>query len=423
MQPAEQVVITGVGVVSPNGIGREAYWDALCEGRSGVRLLDDFAKQGLPIEFGGTVVDFDAKEFITPRKSLKVMSRVIQLGFTAAELARRDAHFEPSESDPERFGVLFGSDTINIDPQELIEAYQSCVEDGEFQFDLWGQRALGEMYPLWMLKYLPNMPACHIAIAHDARGPNNSIISGEVSSLLAVAEAMRVIERGQADVMVAGGASSKLHPLSWVFRDSSQVSRRAEEPERASRPFDSGRDGTVYGEGSAAFILESRRHAEARGAPIIANLLSYASTFASPSTNGARAGTAIESAINQALSSAGLAAAEIGHVNAHGLSTIDHDRVEAVAIRNTLGQVPVTAPKSFFGNLGAGTGSVEMAASIIGLAEGQIPFTLNVERPDPQCPIDVVRGEMRPMRRRTAMLLNQASTGQSVAVVVAAEGD
>ena len=420
MQPREEVVITGVGVASPIGIGHEPFWRSLIEGRSGVRSLSVFAGKGLPVEFGGEVVDFDPKQFITPRKSLKVMSRVIQLGVTAAELARQHAGLDSGSVDPERYGVVFGSDNIYLDPEELTPAFRSCMVNGKFDFARWGERALPEMYPLWMLKYLPNMPACHIAIAQDARGANNSIIHAEVSSLLAVAEAMRVIERGLADVMISGGTGSRVHPLSWVFRDSTDVSHRVEDPARASRPFDERRDGVVYGEGSGAFILESRRHAEARGAKPLARVRGYGSTFAVASNNGRAAGGAIRASIQQALSSSGLTAADIGHVNAHGVSSVIHDRIEAQSIRDVLGDVPVTAPKSFFGNLGAGSGSVEMAASVLGFVHGQIPQTLNLERLDHQCPIEVVRDAPRTLGKPAALLLNQASPGQAVAVVIEA---
>ena len=421
MQSAPEVVITGVGVVSPIGVGREAFWRSLVEGRTGVRKLEQFAGRGLPIEFGAEVVDFDPKQYITPRKSLKVMSRVIQLGVTAAELARQDAHLESSSVNPDRYGVVFGADTIYLEPEELTPAFTSCIVDGKFDFARWGERALPEMYPLWMLKYLPNMPACHIAIAQDARGPNNSIVLGEASSLLALAEAMRVIERGHADVMITGGTGSRIHPLSWVFRETREVSHRVEEPARASRPFDADRDGVVYGEGAGAFILESRAHAEARGATILARVLSYGSTFAPASSNGVAVGSAICASIERAISSSGLTPGDIGHVNAHGMSSVTHDRIEAQAIRKVLGEVPVTAPKSFFGNLGGGTGSVEMAATILGFQAGQIPRTLNLEKLDPDCPIDVVHGQPREIKKPVAVLLNQSTTGQAVAVVVAAE--
>ena len=419
MTGSREAVITGVGVVSPIGIGREAFWHSLLERRSGVKSLPAFVDSGLAVQFGAEITDFDPKEYVTPRKSLKVMSRNIQLGFTAAELARQDAAFQPGSADPERFGVILGSDPIYLEPEELIEAYRSCVVDGQFRFDQWGPRALGEMYPLWMLKYLPNMPACHIAIAQDARGPNNTITLSEVSSLLAIAEAMRVIERGHADILIAGGTGSRIHPLSWVFRTGEYISGRMSDPQAASRPFDADRDGMVCGEGAAALVMESREHAEARGARILARVVSYASTFEAPSNRPAT-GRAIMSGIRQAMASAQLTPDKLSHVNAHGVSTVQDDAVEAGAIREALGGVPVTAPKSFFGNLGAGTGAVEAVASILALASGEVPATLNYERPDPNCPIEVIHGSSYHSDQKAALLLNQASTGQSVALVIEA---
>lgn len=416
MTGPREAVITGVGVASPIGIGREAFWNSLIERRSGVRSLSDFAGTGLAVQYGGEITDFDPKEYVTPRKSLKVMSRNIQLGFTAAELARKDAALESSSVDPDRFGVVLGSDTMYLEPEELIEAFQSCVENGQFQFDRWGPRALGEMFPLWMLKYLPNMPACHIAIAQDARGPNNTITLGEVSSLLAIAEAQRVIERGQADVMFAGGTGSRLHPLSWIFRVQDYISTSAKSPETACRPFDADRNGMVYGEGAAAFVIESRQHAESRGAAILARIRSYASTFEAPSNEPT--GRAISASIRQALNAAELTPNRLSHVNAHGVSTVKDDAVEAGAIRETLGDIPVTAPKSYFGNLGAGGGAVEMAASVLSLVHGEVPATLNYETPDPKCPVEVIHGSSYRSEKSAALVLNQASTGQAVAVAL-----
>lgn len=418
MTRPREAVITGVGVVSPIGIGREAFWRSLLERRSGVRPLPHFSGTDLAVQFGGEVTDFDPKEFVTPRKSLKVMSRNIQLGFTAAELARQDACLQPGTVDPERFGVVLGSDTIYLEPEELIEAFQCCVADGKFDFPKWGSRALGEMYPLWMLKYLPNMPACHIAIAQDARGPNNTITLGEVSSLLAIAEAQRVIERGQADVMISGGTGSRLHPLSWVFRLQNNASRRFADPAAACRPFDADRDGMVNGEGAAAFVIESRQHAENRAASILATIRSYGSAFEAPSQE--RTGRAIVASIGQALSAAELTADQLGHVNAHGISTVPDDAVEARAIREAIGSASVTAPKSFFGNLGAGSGAVEMAASVLAINAGEVPATLNYERPDPACPVEVIHGSSYHTNRKAALVLNQASTGQAVALTIEA---
>ncbi len=428
MAPRREIVVTGVGVVSPIGIGSDHFWSSLCQRRSGVRSLDlfhhsdlrPFGHSDLPVTIGAVVDDFHPERYVRPRKALKVMCRDIQFGFVAADLACCGAGFDSSPVDPQRLGVVFGADMMTCDLEEMIDAYRGCMADGKFDFSLWGERALGEMHPLWMLKYLPNMPACHIGIAHDARGPNNSLTLGEVSSLSAVAEAMRVIERGQADAMIAGGTGSRLHPAIWIRRGVYQPSQRRDDPAGASRPFDADRDGVVYGEGAGAFILEERKHAEARGAQILARLLGHASTFEPHPRGQTLRGAAIRAAIRNALKDAGLQPADIGHVNAHGLSTKLDDPLEAQAIRDVLGDVPVTAPKSFFGNLGAGTGAVEAAVSVLAFHKGLVPPTLNYQRPDPDCPVNVIHGQPMQLTRPAALVLNQAHAGQSVAIVLGA---
>lgn len=421
MADGREVVITGLGVVSPIGIGNDAFWNSLAEGRGGVRRLSQFDNGCTPGPFGGEIVGFDPKLYVRPRKSLKVMCRDIQLAFAAAELAWADAGLPPHPPEPDRLGVVFGAELMPCEPAEIVAAYRACMADGRFDFARWGDRALSEMYPLWMLKYLPNMPACHVGIVRDARGPNNSLTLGEVSSLAAVAESTRVIQRGQADVMIAGGASSRIHPTIYVRSAALETSHRADAPEAASRPFDAGRDGLVNGEGAAAFVLETRAHALARGARVRARILSCAETFEPRPRGRPITGAAIESAIALALRRAGLAPSDVGHVNAHGMSTTLDDRVEARAIRRALGDVPVTAPKSFFGYLGAGTGAVEMAASVLALEHGRVPPTLNYERPDPECPVRVVAGGLAPLASPVALVLNHAQLGQAAAVAIAGE--
>ena len=416
-----EVVITGAGAASPIGIGYDAVRQALASGLSGVRRLRAFDTPEFPVRIGGEVVDFDARHHVTARKSLKVMSRSIQLAFASAKMAVDQAHLAAAGLSPERFGVVFGADMIQIEPDELVNAFRPCLHEGRFDFARWDERAMGEMFPLWLLKYLPNMPACHVAIAHDAQGPNNTIVLAEASSLLAIAEGMRVIERDGADVMIVGGTGSRLHPLAWAFRDNVQlVSPRTERPEQVSRPFDAARDGMVYGEGAAAFVLESRAGALARGAKILARILGFANTFEACTPGQTFPGQAIRTAIRQSLRDARLDAADVGHVNAHGLSTRQHDRAEALAIRETLGDVPVTAPKSYFGNLGGGSGAVELLATLAAFETGRVPRTLNYERADPDCPINVVQGQSLATDRKTAVVLNQTLTGQSVAMVLAA---
>jgi 3-oxoacyl-[acyl-carrier-protein] synthase II len=418
MSSENEVVITGLGVVSPVGIGVEAFWRAMLEMRSGVRPLAQFDPAAVPLKIAAEVVGFDPKEFVKPRKSLKVMTRDIQFGVTAAGMACDSAGLESGAVDPERMGVVFGADMMQCEPADVAAAFRGCLVEGKFDFARWGTAAFEQIYPLWMLKYLPNMPACHIAIAHDARGPNNSIALGDVSSLLAIAEAVRVIRRGQADVMVTGGTCSRIHPTTWVRHCIGEFSRRTDDPAAASRPFDSDRDGAVHGEGAAAFIVERRGFAEARGARILATVAGYASTFESRDNGKPYRGDSVRYSIRQSLRSADLAGGDVGHVNAHGLSTRRDDAAEAQAIRAELGDVPVTAPKSVFGNLGAGGGAVEMVASVLALCEGTVPATLNYEREDETCPVHVVRDRPLTGAKPSALLLNQASTGQAAALVL-----
>jgi len=419
MAGEREIVITGVGLASPIGVGCEQYWHGLMEGRSGISRLDLFDGSQLPPVMAAEVCGLDVSRFVRPRKALKVMSRDIQLAFVAADLACSCAALERGSTDPERLGIVFGADMMTCELQELEAAYRRCLVDGRFDFSRWGGEAMDEMFPLWMLKYLPNMPACHIGIAHDARGPNNSLVLGEVSSLAAIAEAMRVIERGQADVMIAGGTGCRTHSAIWARRKAYQLSSRFDRPEAACRPFDADRDGMVHGEGAGAFVLETRRHAEARGARVLAKILGYFGAHEPHRPGAPLEGKAIAAAIRLALRDAKIAPRQVGHVNAHGVATLHDDRIEAQAIRRTLGDVPVIALKSFFGNMAAGSGAVEMAASVLAFYHRRLPFTLNYEKPDPECPVNVVSGKPADLGVPTAVVLNHAPTGQAVAMVIA----
>jgi 3-oxoacyl-[acyl-carrier-protein] synthase II len=418
MASPHDIVITGVGAVCPIGIGKQAVWQSLVERRSGVQPLYLFNGAALPAPFGGVVAGFDPLRFIRPRKSIKVMSRDIQLAFAAAEMACDDAETRTRPIDPDRLGIVFGADMIACELGELTAAFRGCMTNGHFDFGRWGKTAMDEVCPLWLLKYLPNMPACHVGMSQDARGPTNSLTMGEVSSLAALAEGIRVIERGHADAMIVGGSGSRLHAEAFIRGLHHEMSRRSDDPAAASRPFDAMRDGAVNGEGAAAFVVESRRHAEGRGAKVLARVLGYAEAF-EPNRNGTpRKGSGIRNAISRALCDARVEPRQIGHVNAHGESTRLDDEIEARAIRETLGDVPVTAPKSFFGNLGAGTGAVEMTVSLLALQRRLIPPTLNYHKPDPKCPVSVVNSSGSPLERPTALVLNHTPLGHAVAVVL-----
>jgi 3-oxoacyl-[acyl-carrier-protein] synthase II len=418
-QSPRSVVVTGVGVVSPIGIGREAFWSSLNNRTSGVRTITAFDTSGLPIHIGGEILDFDPKQYVRPRKSLKVMSREIQFAFTAADLAMADAGLGPGKCDPDRLGVEFGADMMYCEIDEVTDAYRACILNGHFDFSRWGGHALAQMYPLWMLKYLPNMPACHVAIANDARGPCNAHTLADASSLSAVMEGFHLIERGAADCVIAGGTGCRLHPSCMTFRSNQWYASWPGPAEQAARPFEAARTGHVPGEGAGAFILESEDHARARGATVLARVLAAASRFEPIHHERPAKGVAIRASIIASLEGAKIKPSDVGHVNAHGFGTIPHDRAEANAIQEVLADVPVTAPKSYFGNLGAGAGAVEMAASVLSLVKGDIPITLNYERPDPECPIHVVADPER-NKSPIAIVLNQATTGQAMAVVLGA---
>jgi 3-oxoacyl-[acyl-carrier-protein] synthase II len=411
-------VITGAGVVSPIGIGHNAYWESLVQQRSGVKVLPTREDIDLPVRIGAAIQGFDPKAYVKPRKALKVMCREIQTGFSSAGLAFEQARLDRDQLDPERLGVVFGSEMLYCEPQDMQEVISRCMEDGRFHFERWGEASMATMYPLWMLMYLPNMISCHIGIAHDARGPNNTICQGDVSSLLAIIEAASILHRGQADVMIAGGSSSRLSMTQTLYRDMAELSRRVDCPAEACRPFDATRDGTVNGEGAAAFVLESESHALRRNAPILARLSGWGMSVERGEHREGASVEAIRRCVRQALESAALTPDEVGHVNAHASGLPRNDTVEAQAIAHHLGDVPVTAPKSYFGTLGASGGAVEMVASILALEKGLVPVTLNYHQPDPDCPVRVVHGQPASATHSTAIVLSQSMLGQAVALVL-----
>jgi 3-oxoacyl-[acyl-carrier-protein] synthase II len=420
MPQVQDVVVTGMGVVCPIGVGVAAVQEALAARRSGVRISPELAAAGFPVPIAGEVVDFDAKQFVKPRKALKVMSRETQLGFAAAEMAWDAARLEGAGVDPERLGVTCGSNMFCPELAEFAAACHAC-DDGRARFDFsqWGRAGLAEVFPLWMLKYLPNMSPAHIGIAHDARGPSNSIVAGDSSGLLALIEAVDVVARGHADVMLAGGVSSAIAMMDLTWHACARLSRRIDEPQRASRPFDAERDGIVGAEGAAIFVLETRAHAEARGAKPIARILGFARRNEAAAASMRPTGSAIRAAIAAAMDMAERGAADLSHVSATGLSTPEDDAVEAQAIAATLGEVPVTAPKSFIGNVGAGSGAVELALNLASLEKGFVPPSLNYETPDPACPVNVVT-EAAPTAKRDFIVLSHRTTGQATALVVEA---
>ena len=414
----QEVVITGIGIACPLGLGGEAVWTAIQKGENGVRRIPWLEESGFPIPIGGEVPDFEPKQYVKPRKSLKVMCREIQLAFAAAELGWQEAGLDECELDPERLGVVLGTNVYRSELPELIGLYEKSGSNAEFDFSKWGQ-AMQELYPLWMLKYLPNMASCHVGIFRDARGPNNTIVEGDVSAINAMIEAHDVIVRGHADVMLTGASSSMLNWIDLLWHKGSRMSQRVDDPATACRPFDKSRDGMVCSEGAAVFVLESREHAQRRGAKPLGRILGYGRCAEAAAFERAPTGQAIRNSIEAAMKMSGVPGNELSHVNAHGIGTKLEDAVEAQAIEQTLGEVPVTAPKSIIGNVGAAGGAVELAISILGLQRNTIPATLNYQEPDPECPVNVVAAPQI-SGSPACLALSQKVTGQAAALVVSA---
>jgi len=418
MNSTGDVVVTGMGVVSPIGVGNEAFWKSLIDGVSGVRVRESFADTELPLRIGAPIVDFDPKPFVKPRKALKIMCQPIQFGCAAANLAFEDAGFEKqsleSVVNPDRIGTLFGTETFFADPAEVARVFRSCTEDDNYQHDRWGEFAMRQIQPLWMLKYLPNMAASHISIALDARGPSNSICQGEASGLLALIEAADLIKRGTVDVVIAGGTGSQMALTAMLYRGVNNLSGRIHEPQSASRPFELDRDGTVIGEGSGVIVLESAEFAARRGAMPIAKFAGWSRGFSDPNVVGRE--EAFVASIENVVSDSGVSKENIGLVSANAGGSKEGDSSEARAIHKALGDVPVVAHKSNFGNLGPGTSIVELVGSLLALKHGTIPPTLNYDKPDPNCPVNVSR-EARPFDGSAILKTGCSGTGQMVSVI------
>jgi len=418
---SRRAAITGVGVLTPIGLTLADFWQSLVQGKSGVRTLRSFDSSGLPVHIGAEIVGFEPKKYIEKdqRKSLKVMARTIQLAVAASQLALDDSGMKKDQLDPARFGVEFGAGLIATELEELGAAslVSTNCKPGQVDLEKWGELGLPVMPPLWMLKYLPNMLACHVSILQNAQGPSNTVTESEVASLLALGEAYRIIARNQADFFLVGGADSRLNPLSLVRQCLFQpLSRREDAPEKACRPFDRQRDGIVIGEGAGVLALEELEHAKRRGARIYAELVGFGSAF-----DRDRDGAGLARAIRAALADAEIRPEDVDHVNANGFSTVKSDVWEAQGLKAVFGrclpEVPVFAPKSFFGNLGAGSGTTELAGSLLALQHGQLPATINYEDPDPACPISVHAFGLRPLQKPYFVKVGFTDVGQCAAVV------
>jgi 3-oxoacyl-[acyl-carrier-protein] synthase II len=420
--PNRRAVFTGLGALTPIGSDPVSFHQALLAGTPGVRRIANFDPAALPCQIAAEIPDFDAKKFIpadmkAARKSLKTMARTIQLGVCVAHQTMTAGGPKKGEIDPFRFGVEFGCVMVATETEDLAKGGQLSSAGTPPHVDLakWGSDGLKAVPPLWMLKYLPNMPACHVSINYDAQGPNNTITSSETAGLLALGEAFRLLGRNAADYFLVGGCDSKTNPLSMSRYNSFYPLTRShnDTPVAAVRPFDAARDGTALGEAAAVFGLEDLEFASKRGATVHAELVGFASGFDKGKTGPVLAGV-----IRNALKEAGIQPGDVDHVNAGAGGWPDLDAWEARAIREVFGDaLPVVSYKGHIGNTGAASGLVELLASVLALKTGDLPGTLNCDTVAADCPVNVHVGP-RKVTKPYAVKVTYTNLGQCAVAVI-----
>jgi 3-oxoacyl-[acyl-carrier-protein] synthase II len=429
-----RVVVTGLGAISPLGINVDEMWAGLQAGRCGIGPIKAFDPAGLPCRLGGEVPDFRIQDYVprSHRKAVKLMCRDIELAVVAAHEAVASSGVvtkgidpEKINVDPTRMAIALGVGMISCDMEELAPAVAASISDGKFDIHKWGREGLDHVTPVWLLKYLPNMLACHIGIIHDIRGPSNSITCAEASGPLAVGEAAQVIARGDSDVALAGGAEAKINPfmivrqclLKRVAADAGQS------PETVCRPFDAGATGTVFGEGAGVVMLENLEHARQRGAAIWAEIVGLGqSQGLSPLYDRLEPdGQGLRLAIEKALGDADIAPEQLDLIIPHGTGVPGDDLAEARAIEAALGDaikdVWVWPTKSMLSTTGAASGALDLIAATRAMAAGLIPAARNFDLPSEGChlriPMDSCRREIR-----YALCCSYTHGGQTAAVVI-----
>lgn len=393
-----RVVVTGLGVVSPIGSTHQRFWDAL-------NSSDEQNATGQAADFSGHISEFatpsaDSKKAL--RKALKLMNRETLMGVSAGLEAWADSRLGDSELDPGRLGVCFGAGNVGIMPQDFQPAVAACSNaEEQFEFERWGGDGIGEIAPLWLLKCLPNMPSCYLAIVQQLLGPNNTITQREAAANMAVAEAAAWILQGDADAVLVGGTGDTLASMNRVHAQLEQeIAVGSASQPVVCRPFDHRRNGSPPAEGAAALVLERADSALQRGATIYGEIRGVGVSCVAESTVGphtvGRCDVSAANAIRLAVKRAGLDPQHVGHVHAHGLATIQSDAAEARAISSVFGaaprrRVPVVAAKSHTGNASAGSGAMELVASLLAQHHGRLFPTRNADQPDPECRLEVVQ--------------------------------
>lgn len=393
-RPARRVVVTGLGLVTPLGTGVEKTWKALCAGESGIGRITRFDPTGYDAQIAGEVKDFDPAQFIE-KKEIKKMDTFIHYAVGASQLAVDDAKLKVAPEEATRVGVYIGS---GIGGLGSIEHYHDVLRE----------KGPGRVSPFFIPMTIINLASGQVAIRVGAKGPNSCAVTACATGNHCIGDAYRLIQRDDADVMIAGGAEAAITPLGVAgFASAKALSFRNDDPTKASRPFDKDRDGFVLGEGAGVVVLEELEHARARGARIYAEVIGYAmNSDAYHITAPPEEGEGAVRCMEMALKDAGVAKTDIGYINAHGTSTMA-DAIETKAIKHVFGEqayrIPVSSTKSMTGHLLGAAGGIEAVFSILALHHGMLPPTINLDHPDPACDLDYVPNTARPVQTQVVL--------------------
>lgn len=404
-----RVVVTGMGAVTALGHDLETFWGNLTQGKSGVSRIESFDVSEYPTQIAASVKDFNPEDYID-RKEARKMDRFVQFAVAAATTALKDSGLNIAEqTDPERVGVMIGSGIGGL----------GTWED---QHNILLQKGPKRVSPFFIPMMIANMASGHVSILFGAKGPNSTAVTACATGTHSIGDSYKLIQRGDADVMICGGAEATIRPTGLAgFCSMRAMSTRNDEPEKASRPFDAERDGFVMGEGSGILILESLEHARKRGAKIYAEVIGYglsgdAHHMTEPDPNGP------ERCMKMAIRDAGIDASEVDYINAHGTSTPVGDRSETIAIKRALGdhasKVAVSSTKSMTGHLLGAAGGVEAVICGLTLKNGVIPPTINLEHPDPECDLDYVPNEARQADVKVAMSNSFGFGGHNATIIL-----
>ena len=429
-----RVVITGLGVVSPLGLTVGEFWQGLLEGRCGIAAIGAFDASEFPCRLAGEVPEYKLRDYVPKsyRKATKLMSRDIELSVIAADEAFKNAGVTTKASDsgsltfdPTRLAISFGAGLISCDLNELAACAATSVTDGKFDLRKWGAEGMDNLTPLWLLKYLPNMLPCHVGIIHDIQGPSNTITCGEVSSHIAIAEAAEMIQRGDADAAVGGGAEAKVNPIVMLRQCllGRSTTQSNETPQAACRPFDAAAAGSVFGEAGGAIVLEELTSAQRRNAPILAEFAGAASgnSFNADLRHLEPDGTGLAVTIEAALAEANITPEQIDLIIPTGTAIPQDDRAEAAALQRVFGDnlntMDVWAVKGMTSHTGAAAGVLETAAAINAAAQDKIGPSRNAKQPAEGCRLKLTQNIVeKPVHN--VLCCGYSFGGQTAAIVI-----